>query len=396
MTTKGTPKKKKLIFRLALVFIMFAAIFRLAQSALSNDRVRLLLSVVHFAESTLQNPGYLAYDVDIMELCHDYANADTQITGKIGMKHVKRVNTSMSMEVDAKRSFSQKRFAADTTFSILTIEAGNLKLYAQDETFYLDAPIMGDFSYAFPTGLNLFPKMPDLTSDIDSDWFHAHKADIVNLMREIQMEKTEQTYTDESGEVSEGYRITIPQGCGHFVWELLGMEDPDYDVVCTMYLTDKNHMTKMELDLSHVLEGATMEIEGENLGTLLFTYELPDDEHVALTMVRSSEHSHHIDATVTYDTNVNTQYVMTAAIKWEEEEDGFSLHVNDIRTTKEEELLAEGYFVGEVKKLSACSDVFEGRAEELEQFESLDWKAIRDDADGFVQGILDKMKDTLF
>lgn len=95
------------------------------------------------------------------------------------------------------------------------------------------------------------------------------------------------------------------------------MEDPDYDVVVSMYLTEKNHLRRMEMDLSDVIDGMSMVIDGENVGTCVMTYKLPDEEQAQLTLVRNPKSKRWIDMTGTYTTNMQETYTITAQITWE-------------------------------------------------------------------------------
>ena len=165
---KTKHKKRNTIIISICVLIAALAVGGFALSRTKNPRIRMLLSIIHFTESTLEDPAYLLYDIDIMELCREYLNADTQIIGTAGFDHMQKVKSSIYMNVDATRSFEQKRVAAHMNLDFIVINAGKMNLYGEKETIYLDAPLLGEnVGYAFPTGLNLFPRAPDLTSDIN-------------------------------------------------------------------------------------------------------------------------------------------------------------------------------------------------------------------------------------
>ena len=185
--------------------------------------------------------------------------------------------------------------------------------------------------------------------------------------------------------------MTILEGCGHFIWELLGMEDPDYDVVVSVYLTEKNHLRRMEMDMSDVIDGMSMVIDGENVGTCVMTYELPDEEQAQLTLVRNPKSKRWIDMTGTYTTNTGETYTITAQITWEEAEKGFAMDLKKLVFSRDEETLAEGYFKGNVMPAKKLPDVFNGQATYLYSLEELDWREIREDTSSFVQRVLDKL-----
>lgn len=58
-----------------------------------NPRARMLLSVIYFMQDTLKDPAYIAYHIDIMELCQDYFNGDISFEGKAYLNDIKILNT---------------------------------------------------------------------------------------------------------------------------------------------------------------------------------------------------------------------------------------------------------------------------------------------------------------
>lgn len=387
-------QRKKIILTISCVIL--AVLLAATLFSVNNPRVRLFLSVINFAEKTLNDPAYFLYDIDIMELFRDYGNSDTAIQGKLGLSKMKKLKSSVYMNVDAKRSFSQKRMASNSTIDILWLEAGNLDLYAEKDTVYFVVPILGDFGYAFPTGLNLFLKMPELTSDINREWFHDNLTNIITFMGEISIEETGEFLPDADGNPCAEFVITIPEGSGMFIWDLLGMDYPTYDVVVSMFLTSDNYMRQMKIDLSDVMPGATVVIDGEKADTMILTYELPENEKVEMTLVRNPDHTNYIDALTTYYTNVNTQYSVTSVINWEKIENGFSLYLKDMKIFCDKEQLAQGYFKGSVMKLNKEPDVFQGMDEYLYGLEALDWRKVRDDTETFINDVLDNIKSSVF
>lgn len=383
---------KKTKIRISILLVLVAILIIGISVVMRNPRVKLLYSVINFSESTLKNEEYLLYGVDIMEVFSDYANSDTQITGVMGFPEIKGMNATISVDMDAERSFSQKKFASESSLNLLWAEAGQLNLYAQDKTWYISAPILGaDIGYAFPTDVDWFPKMPELTSDIDRTWFRENYSNIVKLMSQIEIEKTDKTIENDDGTESTGYSVTIHKGDGHFIWELLGMDDPDYDVNVIMYLTNHNKFRRMEVDLSDILEGATLTLDGENASTCIFTYELPDNESMDFTMTRNRETENWIDMTSNYYGNNGKIYQMTAGLNWEEIKNGFKMNLKNIKVTCDDELLARAYFLGKVVKEEATDDLFKDKTDYLNSLEVIQWKTVRDDTESFIQDVLDKL-----
>ena len=97
--------------------------------------------------------------------------------------------------------------------------------------------------------------------DIDQEWFHDNFSNIIELTRQIQIEETGKTRTDSDDVKSHEYLVTIPEGSGDFIWELLGMDAPDYDIRISLYLTGLCRMSRMEVDLSDITKGASMIID---------------------------------------------------------------------------------------------------------------------------------------
>lgn len=379
-----------LILLAVIIVILGGSIFYVSRT---NVRMRLLCNVLHFVTNTLESPSYLLYDVDIMELCRDYGNGDILINGRMGFDGLEQVSSSIYFDVEGSRSFSQKRMESTMDMSLLWIELGELNLYAEDETVYLTAPLLGEeIGYAFPTGQNLFLKMPELSHDLDKEWFQDHTMDIIDFMaNDISIVETGEILVDEDGTKSDELVITVPQGTGDFIWELLGMEAPDYDVVTTLYLTSDNHLRRVSVDLSDVLPGASMMIDGEDIGTSYFLYKLPDDEQVTLKMVRNPNYTHWIDSEAIYSANNGSKYSMTTHITWQEEADGtITLKARDIAIMQDGKQKANGYFSGSIEKASDMEALFVDEEDRLYALEELDWKAVRDDAESFIDDVLSK------
>lgn len=70
------------------------------------------------------------------------------------------------------------------------------------------------------------------------------------------------------------------------------MDTPDYDIRVSLYLTDLCRMSRMEVDLSDITEGASMIIDGTDAGTCILSYEMPNGERLTLTYVRNPSVTH--------------------------------------------------------------------------------------------------------
>ena len=376
---------------IAAIIVAFAIFINVELK--TNPRVKILASLVHFTETTLKDPAYLLYDVDIMELFHDYFNSDTHVSGDMSIYEVKDLGFSFSMEVDATRSLEQKKFISTSGVEVLGIDAGSSEIYVEDDTIYLMIPNM-DLSFAFPTGMDLFKRMPDLTHDIDREWFHDNAANIVEFTGQIKIEETGQFIRETNGEKAVEYKITIPQGTGAFMWELLGMDMPEYDVVVSMYINEDNELRRMTIDLDKVMEGASIVLDGKEVGTMYFYFELPDGEKAHMTMTRLADKTNTISIESVYDTNTDVHYNMVGNLTWTNEENGFTAKIKDMEIQHGDEVLAKINFNGQVEHVDDISTAFDDiDSKILISIKKLDWKSIRDDVQGFTKDIIAQLKE---
>ena len=108
-------------------------------------------------------------------------------------------------------------------------------------------------------------------------------------------------------------------------------------------------------------------------------------------MVRNPNFQHRIDTTMTYYTNISEVYCMSSYLTWAEEEKGFSFQLKDLRISRDETMLASGYLKGSIVPLTEAYDVFKGKDTYLYSLESLDWREVRNDTEGFINEIINKM-----
>ena len=392
---KKWPKPLRIVLWSLLGAILVAGTIVIAY-IMNTPRARLLWATVHFASDTLEDQDYLLYNIDIMELVRLYANADTAVEGSVKISDVKGFNLSIKAEMTAERSMSTNRLASTSTIEVLGQEVASTDIYAEGDTVYLISPDIDDLAFAFPTGIDLFMRMPDFTSDIDQQWFSDNKKNIYDCVQQIGLEETGNTIMDTNGRTSEEYVITIPEGCGGFIWELLGMDAPDYDVVVSIYLRDDNRIRRVEMDLSHQIDGLTLVMDGVDMGTCYLYMDLPDDEQCVLQVTRNSEKNNLFDMNATYYTNSDKEYHMISQMRWVELEDGgFELKIEDGEIKRGNVLLASLDFNGTVTHLEEEIDPFDGITIDLNSLEELDWKAIRDDVDTYVNDALDKFKESV-
>lgn len=385
-----TKRKKRLLAFLAVLLFIFILLFVAVQQ---NPRLKILISTLRFSRETLNNPSYIAYQVDLMELCRDYLNGDTVLSGSAVLNDVKKVKNTMDMKISGERSFAQKKAICQADLSVLILHMGEFDFYAADKDLYMIVPMLDNLSYGFDTGIELFWKAPELTSDLNAAWFQENWDNIVTFTEQIGVVANGKTIQDDH-RTSTGYQITIPEGCGMFIWEFLGMEAPDHDVVFDLYLTPGCQVRRVEVDLTETLkdssfETANLTIDGIDCSTAILTVTLPDDEKATVTAVRNGEiisiNTLRLDAV--YDTFNGDQYHMTSRLTWESDETGTDLEVHDLQVLRNEDLLASGYFKGNVSITTITEDVFRDAPDILYSIDKIPWKDLRGDVEGFFDSV---------
>lgn len=396
--TKQGRKKKKRLRRCGIFFACLLILFLGGLTYISrNPRAKMLMSVIYFMQDTLKNPAYIAYHIDIMELCQDYFNGDISFEGKAYMNDIKNFKYSSSMNISGERSFTQKKLSIISDMDVLTLNVGEMDFYMNPNTVYFMVPMLDNLSYAMTTSNTYFKKAPELTHDIDQEWFHDNFSNIIELTRQIQIEETGKTRTDSDDVKSHEYLVTIPEGSGGFIWELLGMDTPDYDIRVSLYLTDLCRMSRMEVDLSDITEGASMIIDGTDVGTCILSYEMPNEERLTLTYVRnpSVTHVNFIYMDCLYETDQGDNFTASGYITTQPDGNGCEINVKNLSVMQGDELLGTFSFIGTITKEKNLPDVFRGADLDSPDMEHIDWQTVRNDTEGFIQDVIDEAKKRL-
>ena len=363
---------------------------------LQNPRVRLLVATVRFVAETLNNPAYIAYDVDLMELCREYLNADTAFDGKVLLDDVSKMKSSMNMEVNGERSFDQKKMACQADLSVLVLHMGVFDFYAEDEFLYMVVPMLGNLSYAFDTQLNLFLKAPELTHDLNAEWFGKNSQNIVDFTNQIGIRDVGVLSEDEPG--SKGYEITVPEGSGAFIWELLGMDMPKEDVVFTIYLTKGCQIRRVIVDLTKYIKDSTLEsavitVDGTDCGKVIVNAALPDNETAEIVAEKNGKiiSSNVIDLSAEYHAATGDLFSTDGFMEWNHIDEGVSLAFHDVLMKRNDETLCSAYFKGELKKTKLREDVFADVTVDLDSIPTILWRDLRNDLDGFFNDVRDEI-----
>ena len=384
-------KKKKIGIIIVMVFAL--AIFIKAERDY-NPSVKILASVVNFSETTLSSPDYLAYNIDLKDLFRNYTNADIEYSGNAYIKKLKGFPYSISGSIEGQRSSVQKKFSCKSNLDVLVLSVGEMEVYAQDETVYLVAPLLGGISYGFDTGSNLFLNAPNLNNDINHEWFHNNKRNIFDFVRRIEIEKTGAVYFDEDGTECDEFKITIPQGEGDFIWQLLGMDAPDHDINCSLFLDKHNHTRKITFDLSYKTEGAYISILGKNFSTMELYAPLPDNEQVVATIKRNgqSNYTNSFSNNITYTTNLGGTYTADFNVLMNYVDEGIKIEATDVAIKQNTTVLAQGYLKGRIKTKENMGDVFENANADLSNVTIIDWATIKNDTAPFIDDVISQAR----
>ena len=137
---------KKKTLRIIVIVVVALAIIAKAELTF-NPSARLLASIINFSESTLNNPDYLAYNIDLKDLFINYTNADIEYSGNAYIKKLEGFPYSINGTIKGQRSTNQKKFSCKSDLDVLVMDVGSVDFYAKDQTVYLSAPILGGLAY---------------------------------------------------------------------------------------------------------------------------------------------------------------------------------------------------------------------------------------------------------
>ncbi len=362
-----------------------------------NPSVRILASVFHFSESTLNSPDYLAYNIDLKDLFQNYTNSDISYSGSAYIKRLKGFPYSINGSIEGERSSVQRKFSCKSNLDVLFLHVGELDVYAENETVYLDAPLLGDISYGFNTGNNLFLKAPNLNEDLTQEWFHNNRSNIFKFVRSIQIKKTNQKYIDEDGTESTEFRITIPKGEGKFIYDMLGMKVPDHDINCSVFLDNHNRTRKLVFDLSYKTEGAYISIYGKDCGTIEMFTPLPNNETVVATIKRNGQNNYtnSFINNITYTTNKGKVFTLDFNSILEYSDEGINMEATNFTVCEDRTVLAEGYLKGNIVAVDEVNDIFTSAGFNKSKVTIVDWATIKNDTASFAKDVISKARDNV-
>lgn len=74
---------------------------------------------------------------------------------------------------------------------VLTLNVGEMDFYMNPNTVYFMVPMLDNLSYAMTTSNTYFKKAPELTHDIDQEWFHDNCSNVSNWPDRFRLRKPE-------------------------------------------------------------------------------------------------------------------------------------------------------------------------------------------------------------
>lgn len=134
------------------------------------------------------------------------------------------------------------------------------------------------------------------------------------------------------------------------------MDSPDYDIRVSLYLTGLCRMSRIEVDLSDITEGASMIIDGTAAGTCILSYEMPNGERLTLTYVRnpSVTHVNFIYMDCLYETDQGDNFTASGYITTQPDDNGCEINVKNLSVMQGDDLLGTFSFIGTITKEKIC------------------------------------------
>lgn len=383
--------RRKIVI-LAVILAVFVILAAGVYFSLRRDiRFRMFRAMEHFSTESVNSPEYLLYDLDVTGLCRNYLNGDISVDGTIGLSRTEQLNIPLSVDIQGTRSVTQGRMHLEAGIRMLRYEAVSLDVYGENDMLYVDAPFLPSKGFDLSTGVDFFTKAPE-TGRVspDKEWFAQHRKQIRELIRKIAIEETGNTLEEER--VSTEYRITIPEGSGDFLWELIGADPPKKDIIFTIYLTPDDRIRRLTLDLSPLMDGGTLMIDGIHADTAFFTRDLPEGKRLLLQVSRSRVTSHRLDFLVSYENGEKDSYEVSAGVEWttDNSQESMDIRVRQLKIKRNGSFLGGGSFRGTLQTEDVLEDVFEGQEKRLRSLQKMNLLQIQDEALQYIDTVLDR------
>ncbi len=386
--------KKGIKVLITILSILVALVIGSIIFILVNPRAKFLAGTTRFAIETLPNSYFIIYNLDLMEIFRDYMDGDIEFSGDVIAGDIEGFGYTSSAKVHGVRSFDMKELGATADAKVLFLDVGEVDLYARDKTVYMIVPSFDNLAYSLTTNTDLFWKAPQLNGNLDIEWFTSNIGNFIEFANDMDIEKSGNVLTDEDGTTSDEYLITIPEGKGVFIWELLGMDIPDHDIRLSMYMTRGCKFRRITIDIGNIVENTVLTVDGLNMGTVITETALPDNEKLTVVLTRRGDYLYasYIDVNFLYETKDGTNYTGNGVLAYDKTDNGYDIVLKRFKFYKGEALLGQLFFDGNVHTTKVTTPPTSTATIPLESIKNYEWEELRDNFQGFVDDVMEDVK----
>ncbi len=391
------PMKKGIKALIIIASIFAAIIISSFLFAVFNPRVKFLVGIARFAVEELNDSSFIGYNLDIMELCRDYANGDIEFDGDLIASDIEGFGYTSSAVIHGVRCFDKKQMSVKADAKVLFVDVGEVDFYAVDKTMYLIVPSLQNLAYSLTSDADLYPKAPMLNGNLSGEWFADNMGNFIEFANDIEIEETGEKLVDDDGTVSYEYAITIPTGKGEFIWQLLGMEVPKENIEFSMYITRGCKIRRINMDIDNVLPDAFVTVDGVSMGNVTLTKKLPDNEKVTVLLVKRGDYlySNCIDVAFQYDTKDGNVYTGNGAVVYGKNNDGYDIQVKRLKAYKDGALIGQAYINGRVTTTNIEYEPISDAPIPLDSIKNYEWEELRDNMDQFLKDVTEDVKEKI-
>ena len=394
---KKKPMKKGVKALIIIASILAAIIISGVLFVVFNPRAKFLVGIARFAIEELNDSSFIGYNLDIMELCREYANGDIEFNGDLIASDIEGFGYTSSALIHGVRSFDKKQMSVKADAKVLFVDVGEVDVYAVDKTMYMIVPSLQNLAYSLTTEANLYPKAPMLNGNLSGEWFADNMGNFIEFANDIEIDKTGEKLVDDDGTVSYEYDITIPTGKGEFIWQLLGMEVPEENIEFSMYITRGCKIRRISTDIDSLIPDASVVVDGTSMGNVILTMKLPDNEKATVMLVKRGDYlySNCIDVAFQYDTKDGNVYTGNGAVVYGKNDNGYDIQVKRLKAYKDDALIGQAYINGRVTTTHIDNDPISDTPIPLDSIKNYEWEELRDNMDQFLKDVTEDVKEKI-
>ena len=394
---KKKPMKKGIKALIIIASILAAIIISGVLFVVFNPRAKFLVGIARFAIEELNDSSFIGYNLDIMELCREYANGDIEFNGDLIASDIEGFGYTSSALIHGVRCFDRKQMSVKADAKVLFVDVGEVDFYAVDKTMYMIVPSLQNLAYSLTTEANLYPKAPMLNGNLSGEWFADNMGNFIEFANDIEIDKTGEELVDDDGTVSYEYFITIPTGKGEFIWQLLGMEVPSENIQFSMYITRGCKIRRISTDIDSLIPDASVVVDGTSMGNVILTMKLPDNEKATVMLVKRGDYlySNCIDVAFQYDTKDGIVYTGNGAVVYGKNDNGYDIQVKRLKAYKDGALIGQAYINGRVTTTNVEYEPISDAPIPLDSIKNYEWEELRDNMDQFLKDVTEDVKEKI-